>query len=283
MEQARHHQELKLRNGRTLGLAEYGTTGGKPLFFFHDFPGSRLDWLAFDTYNQARQFGLRVLALDRPGVGLSSPVGGRTLLDWARDVEEVAEQLELGYFGVLGVGGGGPYAAACAYALADRLDWVGIAMGMCPPEAPGVWKGLSMKLPGQWWLARVLGCGRLAKTHPADYAEQLATQLIALDRPVLERELFREAFETSLRQAFRQGGKGLYSDANIYRKPWGFALSQVELRVRLWFSEDDRFVPVSASQWLVDQLPESSATFLPAQGHYSWLVDNFGDLLSTVR
>ena len=33
---------LRLRDGRLLGYAEYGDPDGKPLFYFHGSPGSRL-------------------------------------------------------------------------------------------------------------------------------------------------------------------------------------------------------------------------------------------------
>ena len=46
-------QQIKLKDGRSLGYAEYGSPDGKPIFYFHGFPGSRIDWLLCDAANSA--------------------------------------------------------------------------------------------------------------------------------------------------------------------------------------------------------------------------------------
>jgi hypothetical protein len=40
-------QQIKLHDGRMLGYAEYGSSEGTPVFYFHGFPSSRLDWGLF--------------------------------------------------------------------------------------------------------------------------------------------------------------------------------------------------------------------------------------------
>ena len=70
-----------------------------------------------------------MLALDRPGIGLSDPKPGRRVLDWADDAAEVAARLEITRFGVLGWSAGGPHALACAFRMPDRVMVVGL---VCP-------------------------------------------------------------------------------------------------------------------------------------------------------
>jgi len=91
-----------------------------------------------------REYGYRILALDRPGIGYSDYVSERRLLDWPKDVNEIAEQLEIDRFGVIGVSGGGAYALACCYAMPDRLDF-SILMGSWAPvaEKPALWKEMA--------------------------------------------------------------------------------------------------------------------------------------------
>ena len=67
----RSDQTIKLKDGRTLGYAEYGAPEGKPVFYFHGFPGSRLDWPLSDAqrpegtrYQLAVYEDQRVCALD---------------------------------------------------------------------------------------------------------------------------------------------------------------------------------------------------------------------------
>lgn len=69
----------------------------------------------------SQEIGIRLICLDRPGFGLSTPLPDRTILDWAKDVLEVADDLGIQHFSVMGVSGGGAFAAGCAYQLPDRV------------------------------------------------------------------------------------------------------------------------------------------------------------------
>ena len=71
---------LRLGDSRTLGYAQYGRPDGQPLFYFHGHPGSRLE--ARFAHEAAARAGLRVIALDRPGYGLSDSQPGRAITGW---------------------------------------------------------------------------------------------------------------------------------------------------------------------------------------------------------
>ncbi len=97
---------LTLRDGRTLGYAEYGDPRGTPVFLCHGTPGSRLDRHPDETI--ATSLGVRLIVPDRPGYGLSSFQTGRSLLDWPADLDQLADSLGIGRFAVVGVSGGDP-------------------------------------------------------------------------------------------------------------------------------------------------------------------------------
>lgn len=100
---------ILLKDGRHIGLCEYGDLEGFPVFFFHGTPGSRVMFLDDDPIS--KELGVRLICLDRPGFGLSTPQPDRTILDWAKDVLEVADHLGVHHFSVMGVSGGGAFAA----------------------------------------------------------------------------------------------------------------------------------------------------------------------------
>ena len=76
-------KEIRLRDGRWLGFVESGDPHGMPVLFFHGFGTTRV----VCPYDEAaRQLGVRLIAIDRPGLGLSTPLPGRRLLDWPADV-----------------------------------------------------------------------------------------------------------------------------------------------------------------------------------------------------
>lgn len=98
---------IQLHNSRKIAYCEYGDPGGQAVFYFHDTPGSRHEPLHADQ--AAQEHGYRLIAPDRPGIGRSDYQEGRTLLGWADDVSQIADQLRLNTFGVIGASGGGPH------------------------------------------------------------------------------------------------------------------------------------------------------------------------------
>jgi pimeloyl-ACP methyl ester carboxylesterase len=126
--------ELRLRDGRRLAYCEYGAAGGVPVFFFHGWPGSRLDFAP--NHESAASAGVRVVSVDRPGIGGSDPQPDRQVLDWPTDLGALADALELTRFAVLGFSFGGPYARACAYALPDRVITAGLVSCLGPIDDP---------------------------------------------------------------------------------------------------------------------------------------------------
>lgn len=90
---------MTLPDGRKLGYAQYGSPTGKPIFYLHGFPGSRLEAALWDE--QAKKLHARIISVDRPGYGWSSPQPDRTLSDHPKDVQKLAEELRVKEFGVM--------------------------------------------------------------------------------------------------------------------------------------------------------------------------------------
>src|SRR5438034_5687946 len=110
---------IRLRDGRRLQAFELGKSDGPPIFHCHGNGSSRLEVLTVQAV--AEQLGVRLMSLDRPGIGGSDPKPGYRLLDWPDDVVEVADQLGIEQFAVEGLSGGAPFALACAYKIPHRL------------------------------------------------------------------------------------------------------------------------------------------------------------------
>jgi hypothetical protein len=75
---------VRLRDGRSLGFAQYGRPDGVVVVNAHGGLVGRLDVAAAAPF--AERAGVRLISPDRPGIGLSDPLPGRTMLDWAVDV-----------------------------------------------------------------------------------------------------------------------------------------------------------------------------------------------------
>ncbi len=112
-------QRIRLADGRTVGFADYGTPAAAAVLWCHGGPGSRVEpaYLAA----QATQAGLRIIGIDRPGYGLSTPRPGRTIAGCVSEALAVADYLGIGQFAAVGTSTGGAYALALAALAPGRV------------------------------------------------------------------------------------------------------------------------------------------------------------------
>src|SRR5207244_1627588 len=120
-------------DGRDLAWTEFGAREGAPILALHGSPGSGYDFAGLSETAAGR--GVRLIAVDRPGYGLSTFDPARSYESGARDIGELADHFGLDRFAVIGHSSGGPNAAACARFLGDRLIGCAIVSGPAPPEA----------------------------------------------------------------------------------------------------------------------------------------------------
>ena len=186
------HRIVRLRDGRSMGYAQYGTRDGSPIVNAHGGFACRLDVAAADTV--AADAGVRLISPDRPGVGLSDPQPGRTVLDWASDVAELLDQIDVERFAVMGWSMGGQYAAAVGHALHQRVTRVAIIAGALPLTEPGVFDELPamdrfltrMSLRAPWLAAQWFRVMRFAAgVAPTLYGRVGARELGPADALVL--------------------------------------------------------------------------------------------------
>jgi pimeloyl-ACP methyl ester carboxylesterase len=275
---------FSLRDGRRLGYAEYGAPDGEPGFYFHGHPGSRLEPTL--AAGAAAEAGIRVVALDRPGYGLSDFQPGRRILDWPRDVAEAADLLGWERFSVLGSSGGGPYALACAHELPERVIRAGVVSGVGPYDAPGATEGmrrqnrigfqLGARFPPlasliMWSMARQV------RRRPERTLDAIARAMSGVDAEIARRPEVRESLGAVIAEAFRQGSRGATLDVVLLGSPWGFRLDAIKPPVLLWQGEADTLVPPAMGRHLAATIPDCRATFYPAEGHL--LLDRMPEIL----
>jgi len=281
-------QQFQLKDGRRLGFAEYGELQGTPILYFHGWPSSRLE--ARVMRKTISEMGLRIIAADRPGYGLSDFQPGRAIVDWAHDVSALADHLNLNRFAVLGISGGGPYAAVCAAKLPDRLTSVLLVCSMGPTDTPEATKG--MVLLNRWllsfarhapWLAQRLAgfCLRtLWGTGDQVIPDQIEACLPEQDQITLGDGELRRLLTESSREGLRPGVKGAAWDGFLFSRPWGFDLQQIRVPVFLWHGEKDVIVPASMGHFLAKNIPGCKARFYPEDGHFSLPFSRTREILS---
>jgi len=266
---------LQLCDGRTLGYAEYGNPSGKALFYFG---ASRLE--ARFLAEQAKHSGIRLIGIDRPGMGLSRFKAGRHLLDWPDDVVELADRLQLDHFAVAGMSGGGPYALACAYKIPDRLTACGMVSGVGPLAV-----FLFQRLP--WLLTPMIGVmGRFFRdeAHASKSLTWVTRSWPEPDRQSLALPEIRALIAASQAEAFRQGARGLTYDILLLEgRPWGFRLEEIAFpTLYLWHGELDKDTPIAMGRAVAERLAHCKATYYPGEGHISLIVNHQEEIVTTL-
>lgn len=281
---------LRLHDGRTLACLELGDPSGPPALYFHGYPGSRLE--ARVAAGAARQLGLRLLAVDRPGFGHSTFQRGRTIGGWAADVAALADQLSLPRFSIIGVSGGGPYALACAARLPHRLARIALVCPLGPLDVAGGKAGMLAQdslLLGLAARAAPVARGvvhLLAHWMRRDverYLRFMMAGMVSPDRDLFADPDYRALVLASTAEALRQGGKGPAWELTLMARRWDFRLQDVHMPISLWQGMLDQILPPGMARRLAAALPACNARFLPDEGHLSLVVRHIGDVLAELR
>jgi pimeloyl-ACP methyl ester carboxylesterase len=264
---------ISLKDHRALTYAEYGDPNGKPLFFFHGIPGSRL----FHPPDEiTKKMGVRLICVERPGYGQSTFQPGRRILDWPIDIAQLADALNLATFAVAGHSGGGPHTLACAYALPERVSAAATLSGAGPVDAPGATDGMTplnkfgfkygQYIP--WPISRMIS-GFVFHERGADPAKAFDNDRTRppADEAVMRQPGVRELCIESDVEAFRPGMKGMSWDVRLITQPWGFQLEDIRAPVHIWHGTADNQTSMRMAQYMAERIPNSRLIVYPDEGH----------------
>ncbi len=281
---------VKLPDGRKLSYAEFGDPDGKPIIYFHGYPGSRLQGGFLDE--DAARLGARIISPDRPGMGKSDPMPNRTVLDWSADVASLADALGLTRFAVLGASGGGPYTAVSAWSMPERVTKAGFMAAISPTNFSGALDGMSFQGKmllrlgrfAPWSVSIFLrGMARMILNQPEPkIIETMKKSMPEVDFNTVESGNHWSSLISDTKEAFRQGIHGVVQDGKLYSKPWGFPLGEIQVPTFLWQGEEDQNVPPVMGRYLADAIPNCEATFLPEVGHISLIFGQGERVLETM-
>jgi pimeloyl-ACP methyl ester carboxylesterase len=280
---------LPLKNGGRLAFAEYGTANGAPVFFFHGWPSSRTMGELAET--AARELNVRIISADRPGICDSSFQPDRRLLDWPDLLQQFANYLGIDRFRILAISGGAPYAYASGLKLPARVRAMAVVSGAVPFADLSDHAGLLPLYRWMMWFYRnqpalLRACFRLVRPIISWRTSlRLARSFLrTLPRPDAEALRDNAAFDIcfeSQRRAWRgSGAEGVMADAEIYGRPWGFRLEDVDVPVRLWHGKQDRAFSFRVAEETAKRLPDCVARYADNEGHFSLPIRHMREILA---
>jgi pimeloyl-ACP methyl ester carboxylesterase len=266
---------MLLADGRTLAFTDAGAPGGLPILYFHGAPGGRLDvaWME-DAFAAA---GVRVVSADRPGYGGSSLSPRRSMSDGPRDIAVLADHLNIDRFAVMGLSSGGPYVAACAALLGDRIVAAASVAGVTDmgwsaayDEFPDDDEKTIMQIGDEdkalaWCEDRYGTDGARFFDAPLDLSPP--------DTALFTDEAFMTAIMPTFAEAFRQGVGGFAEDITVQGRAWPFDVASITCAMRVYHGEQDTLVPVSHGRHTAEMIEGSTLVVFPEHGHLSMITE----------
>ena len=265
---------------RQLGFAEFGDPQGRAVFWLHGTPGARRQ-IPTEARVYAEQQHIRLIGVDRPGIGSSTPFQYPNVLAFADDLRTIADVLGIDQMAVVGLSGGGPYTLACAVAMPDRVVLAGVLGGVAPAVGPDAIGGGVMALGST--VAPVISLVGLPLRLAAAAVIQLlrpvapaALQLYArlspeADRHLLVRPEFSAMFLDDLLNGSRKQLSAPFADVIVFARDWGFRLDEVKVPVHWWHGDKDHIVPFAHGQHVVSRLPDAELYHLSGESHLAGL------------
>lgn len=277
------HQQIRLRDGRTLAYLEFGSPYGVPIIYCHGTPSSRVEGYLTMPTNAVAPLNARVIIPDRPGMGRSDFLEGRRIVDWPSDVVELANALSIDSFAVLGSSGGAPFALACAAMIPGRVRAVGIIGAVAPVDIPDVRAGGS-RIAGRLAtiapaLVRMLTRLQLRVLRSESVRKQMANGFPEPDRTLFLQADIRDGFIACFEEACRNGPRGAVWEQHLLAQPWGFDLHEIKIPLLLWQGERDGNVSSAGARYLANTIPGCIATFYQNEAHLSVVLNHRQEIL----
>ncbi|KAL9225039.1 hypothetical protein vseg_001011 [Gypsophila vaccaria] len=284
---------IKLRDGRYLAYEELGVprkNAKHKIVYLHGFANSKRNVVIADRLPKAifEELDVCIISFDRPGYGESDPDPNRSLKSISQDIEELADQLELGdKFYLSGFSLGGQIVWGSFKYITHRLE----GAVLISPAINYWWHGFppnlaeeafQKQLPQDQWAQRV-----------AYYVPWLTywwnTQTYFPGSSVTALALSSKGYRihcsvsdnTDNQVQVKQGAyESLHLDMMIGFGKWDFSPMDLanpipgkEGVVHVWQGDNDKLVPVELQRYIAKKLPWITYYEVPGAGHMFALSD----------
>lgn len=283
-----YHNMMTLKDNRQLGYADIGLRSGLPIIMLHPSTGCRLQHpndenILFDNK-------MRLILPDRPGFGLSDPNINQPLQSYADDIRELADQLQLNKFVLLGYCGGAPYALACSAKLADRVLHTLLISPISPYQAIDLFHRvkstnklldrLALSFPSA--LQPILNLmARSLLMQPESYFDRVL-HLSEGDQIGLPEPAVTDNILLALREALRQGTSAICHELFLFSGHWGIDFKAISNPISIWHGGADKHVSIDLVRKLQAELPNVTLNEVEHHGHlliyYRWK-----DILESIK
>lgn len=265
---------------RQIGFAEFGNPQGRAVFWLHGTPGARRQ-IPTEARSFASRNNIRLIGIDRPGIGSSTPYQYENVLGFTEDLRTIADTLGINRFAVIGLSGGGPYTLATAAAMPERVVMAAVLGGVAPLIGEdGISSGL-MELakivrpilevadtPIRWVAGSLIKVIAPFGSPALDLYARISPDG---DRNLLSRPEFKAMFLDDLLNGSRKQLAAPFADIVVFARDWGFRLEDIKVPVRWWHGDADHIVPYAHGEHAVARIADAEMFTLPGESHLAGL------------
>ena len=262
---------ITMNDGRIVGFADYGSPGQTAVVWCHGGPGTRHE--PSIVAGDAAAAGLRLIGIDRPGYGSSTPQPGRTIGGWVADALAVVDELGIDRFLTVGLSTGGAYALA----VASQSPRVIGAIACCALSDMRWEEGKAMNV----------SCQPVWSARDRDEAHAIALELFgahgehvvpprgpagldAADVALFATPSFLSWWIADVPDMFASGVTGFVDDRLADRDGWGtFDVTRITCPVTVLHGSIDGMIPVANAHHTAALVPGARVRIIEGLGHIS--------------
>lgn len=286
---------LELADGRMLGYALYGPEKGQKVLYLHGTPSSRLEPLLLNIWGKRlaqllQQYNIQLIAIDRPGMGLSSFDKDRSYTSVAADALALLQHLGIQSCPVLCWSGGGPYALTLAHQFPQVVTKVCIIAGISSSfgnedvYAQMGWNKMYFNTARH---APMLLQGTFEAIKCTTLSTPLSQSLYDLSNVdyamVKDVDHINQLLELTIKEALHHDNKGAVQEAGLYFEPFPYTLGEITVPVHFWWGTEDNVVTYIHAKNMERQLPHVTPHYKRGEGHLSIYVNHFEEVLQELR
>jgi len=282
-----------LPDGRSLGYATIGK--GKPVMYFHGTASSRLEVYLLKQLTIKEK--LQLIAIDRPGYGLSTYKPRKNIQDLNNDLNFLANHLGIEQFNVLGWSGGGVFALAYITCFPQRVTCGVIAS---TPDLPFDATTAHNNIPFAKYVMKLSFLGKIAM-------QNMRRQILRADTPeaFLQSRQGQQTLHTcssrdltffanptwiglmhqSMKEAFRQNNSinSVLEEHKLFLNPWNLPFKNLNNKVLwIWQGTEDKTCPIKNAYNIAHKAKGCNLEIFPTQGHYA-MFDNIEKLKERLK
>ena len=262
-----HELSVSMPDGRMITGASFGPETGEAVLFIAGAATSKLMTFGADLLSD---MNLRLLTMDRPGIGGSTPDPARTLTSTAEDYlafltavlgpqADSVPVIANSQGAVFGLALAATNRVKCLVLVspADELAHPPIRR-MLPPEARAL-PDLVSNNPDE------------AEAVLSRFTAQSMEEMVMAGSPPIDlafytSEPFHSLYRESLAEGFANGGSGYVRDTLIAMGSWGLKLSEVQCPVQVIFGAHDQAHSPDQGETLAKRIPGAIRTVYPDGG-----------------